>query len=110
MIFSKKYVIHIKALKVLHQGLILEKVHRATEFNQQVWLKPYIEMNVELGTKAKNDFETDFFNEQFCVWKNYRKWEHRDIKLVTTDKRRNYLASEPIIQQNASQKISWCWK
>ena len=61
MIFSKKYVIHIKALKVLHQGLMLEKVHRATEFNQQVCLKPYIEMNVEPGTKAKNDFETDFF-------------------------------------------------
>ena len=35
---------------------------------------------------------------------NVRK--HRDIKLVTNDKRRNYLASELIVQ-NASQKIWW---
>ena len=35
---------------------------------------------------------------------NVRK--HRDIKLVTTDKRRNQLASKPnFIQQNTFQKI-----
>ena len=67
-------------------------------------------MNAELGTKVKNDSEKDFFklmnNSVFGkTIENVRK--HRDIKLVTTDNRRNYLVPKPIIQQNDSQKIWW---
>ena len=58
-------------------------------------------MNTKLRTEAKNDFEKDFFklikNAVFGrTMENVRKY--RDIKLVTTDKIRNQLVSEPNYQ------------
>ena len=95
---KKNYIIHIRALKqALNHGLILQEVHNVIEFNQEAWLKPYIEMNTKLRTEAKNDFKKDFFKLMNNVVfgktiENVRK--HGDIKLVTTNKRRNQLVSE----------------
>ena len=66
-------------------------------------------MNTELRTKAKDNFEKGFFklmnNSVFGkTMENARK--HRDIKLVTTDKRRNQLVSQPnYIQKNGFQRF-----
>ena len=90
---KEKYAIHISALKQA-----LRKAHRIIEFKEVAWLKPYIEMNTKLRTEAKNDFEKGFFklmnNSDLGKTKeNVRNY--RDIKLVTTNQRRNKLVPEP---------------
>ena len=96
---KKNYSIYIGALKqALNHGLVLKKVHAVISFPQDAWLKPYIDMNTQLRMKAANDFEKDFY--KLCnnsvygkTMENVRK--HRDIQLVTTNKKRSILASEP---------------
>ena len=59
---KKGYVIHIKALdQALTHGLVLDRIHRAIEFDQSAWMKPYIDFNSQLRTRATSDFEKDFF-------------------------------------------------
>ena len=55
-------------------------------------------MNTDLRKEANNDFEKDFFklmnNSVFGkTMENVRN--HRDIKIVTTDRQRKKFASEP---------------
>ena len=94
-------VMLIRNLKqALNHGLVSKKVYRIIKFNKNARLKPYIDMN---------NFEKDFFkllNDAVLgkIMENLR--QHREIKLVTTERRRNYLVSETIIiLQSFSQKI-----
>ena len=62
------------------------------QFKQKARLKPYIVMNTELRTEVKHKFEIDSFklmnNSVFEKTKeNVRN--HRDIKLVISDKEEN---------------------
>ena len=96
---KEKYVIHITALKqALNHGLKLKEVHRIIQFNQGAWLKPYIDMNTKYRTGAENDFEKNFFklmNNSALGKTSENVRNHRNIKLVTSDKKRKRLVSEP---------------
>ena len=89
-----EYIIHIRNLKqALNHGLILKKLHRVMIF----WSKSLAKIKAK--TKRKNFiFEKDAFklmnNVDFGkTMENLRK--HRNITLVTTQKRRNYLVPKP---------------
>ena len=59
---KNEYVVHIRNLKqALNHELILKKVHRVIGFNQDEWLKPFIEMSTKLRQTTKNEFEKGFF-------------------------------------------------
>ena len=57
-----KFSMHIRNLKqALNHGLVLKKVYKVIKFNQNAWLKQYIDMSTDLRKKSKNDFEKNFF-------------------------------------------------
>ena len=94
-----EYVIHVRNLKkALNHILNLKQILRLIKFSQKAWLKPQINMKTKLRQRAKNSLEKDFFklmnNAVFRkTMKNVGK--HRNIKHVTTERKRNYLVSEP---------------
>ena len=52
-----EYVIHMRNLKqASNHGLVLKKVHKVIKFNQNAWLKSYIDMNTDPRKKAKSYF------------------------------------------------------
>ena len=68
------------------------------EFNQNAWLKAHADMNTDLKKQAKYNFERDFFKLMNNVTfgetiENERK--NKGIKLLTTERRKNYLVPEP---------------
>ena len=89
--------------KSLNHGLVLKNVHRVIKFNQKPWLKPYIKVITELRKKTQNDFKNKFFKliinpvfgKTLESLKKKKKKKNGIIKLVTSEKRRNYLVSEP---------------
>ena len=84
-----KYVIHIKVLKqALNHGLVLRKVHRVIQFNQEDWLKPYIDMNTKLRKEAKNNFEKDSFKISLFSEPNYHTKKRFSENLLAKEKKK----------------------
>ena len=98
---KRNYIVHIAALKeVLDHGLILKNVHRIIKFKHEAWLKPYIEMNTDLRKETKNEFEKGFFklmNDSVFGKTMENVKNHRDIKIVTTNKQRRKMHQNLII-------------
>ena len=82
-------------IKVLNHGLALKKVQRVIKLDQKAWLKSYIDMNTKLRKKKSTNIGFKLMNNEVFgkTVENIRK-KNEDIKLLTTEPRRNYLVSE----------------
>ncbi len=59
---KRKYVCHYRILKqCLENGLKLGTVHRLLQFEQESFIRPYIELNTKYRQAAQSDFERDFY-------------------------------------------------
>ena len=85
-------------LQALNHGLVLIKIYSVIKLSQNAWLNPHIVMNTDLRNKYDCKI---WFWKYFLSWlrkqfleKLWKMWENTDIKLVTTERRRNCLVSE----------------
>ena len=57
-----EYVGHIRNIQKYEElGCRITKVHRALTFDEEPWMKTYVERNIEKRKQARNSFEKDFW-------------------------------------------------
>lgn len=96
---KRNYVVHYHNLKLyLKHGLILKKIHKKIQFNQEPFVRKYEEHNTTLRIAATNSFEKNFYklmnNNVFrkCMEDVRRR---RDIRLCCTEKHAEKLIAKP---------------
>ena len=74
------------------------KIDRGISFKEEPWMKPYIEVNKKLRTKASSEFKKDFFKlmNNSVFGKTMENIKNRvDIRLKTDGKSAEKLAAKP---------------
>lgn len=106
------YVCHYLILQqAIQNGLVLKKVHRVLKFEQECWLKPYIDLNTIKRQQAKNSFEVELYknmnNSLFGkTIENQRKRMH--LELISSDKRLKRVLSKPTFQDRIIYDETLC--
>ena len=89
---------HNEHKTIIRTCVKLRKTHKAIAFCQEAWLNTDIDINTELRKVARNDFQKGFYKSMNNAvfgkrTENVRK--HSDVKLLTTNKKRIQLVSNP---------------
>jgi hypothetical protein len=94
-----EYIVHYRNLQFyLKHGWKLEKVYNYMEFEQEPWLKKYIEFNTMKRPQAKSNFVKDLkklYNKSLFGKTMQDKRKHKDCRIATTKKRAAKLATMP---------------
>ena len=82
----------------LQKGAEITKIHRIIRFNQQKWLKVYVDFNTEKRCLAVSDFEKSFFklliNSIFGkLMENVRKY--KNVHLISSGRQHRLYTSKP---------------
>ena len=57
-----RYPISLEMFLLARQeGVVFPKIHRVLQFQQSRWLAPYIQLNTDLRTTAKDSFRQDYY-------------------------------------------------
>ena len=64
---KEKYILHYHNLQLYIQlGMRIQQIHRVLEFNQEPWMKPYIEFNTVQRKQATSLFQKNFYKLMNC--------------------------------------------
>ena len=106
-----EYVVYIRNLKqTLNDELVFKNIHRVIKFNQNDWLKLFIDINRGLRKKAKIDFQKCFFkmmnNAVFVFIKIGDIYEDIPEDVETRFDTSNYEFERPFLK-GKSKKSNW---
>ena len=103
---KRKYVLDIRMLRfAMEQGLQLKKIHRAVQFTQKDYMRPYIDMNSKLraeAVRAGNKFQKAYFKllNNSVFGKTMENVRNRvEFEVITTEQRMESMLRNPRLKR-----------
>ena len=105
---KKNYLIHYRMLKFYaRHGMVVDKVHEIISLRQSRWLEKYINFKTQKRSKAKNDFEKDFYkllNNAFYGKTTENVRNRLKIKFIKKDNYREIIKQQSKLTFNGIHK------